>query len=56
MNQILNQTLLNNTDNYIQYPMINHKGKEYFKKQCVCMYVMYKTELVCYTEEINTTL
>ena len=34
--------------NYIQYPMTNYTEKEY-----VCMSV---TELLCCTEEINTTL
>ena len=34
---------------YIQYPMINHHGKEY-EKECVC--IMNH----CYTAEINTTL
>ena len=34
--QINNQTLLYNTENYIQYPMIDHNGKEYLKKN---MYV-----------------
>ena len=29
------KVLLNNTGNYIQYPIINHNGKEYEKK---CMY------------------
>ena len=30
------------TENYIQYPMINHKGKEYFKKECIYIYVYIK--------------
>lgn len=25
-------------DNYMQYPMKNHDGKEYIKKECVCIY------------------
>ena len=25
------------TENYIQYPMINHNGKEYFKKDIICV-------------------
>ena len=29
---INNKVLLYSTDNYIQYPMINHNGKEYQKK------------------------
>ena len=28
----VNKVLLYSTENYIQYPMINHNGKEYFKK------------------------
>ena len=35
---INNKVLLYSTENYIQYPMINHNGKEYMKKECVCMY------------------
>ena len=34
---INNKVLLYSTGNYIQYPMINHNGKEYFTK-CICMY------------------
>ena len=34
---INNKVLLYSTENYIQYPMINHNGKEY-KKECMCMY------------------
>ena len=29
---INNKVLLYSTENYIQYPMINHNGKEYTKK------------------------
>ena len=25
-------------ENYIQYLMINHNGKEYFKKECINIY------------------
>ena len=28
----VNQDLLHSTGNYIQYPMIEHSGEEYFKK------------------------
>ena len=42
----INKVLLYNTGNYIQYPVINHNGKEYLKKNIA----------ECYTEEINTTL
>ena len=31
------KVLLYNTENYIQYPVIKHKEKEYFKKECVCV-------------------
>jgi len=34
---INNKGLLYCTGNYIQYPVINHKGKKY-EKQCICMY------------------
>ena len=34
--QINNKVLPYSTENYIQYPMINHNGKEY--KECICMY------------------
>ena len=47
---INNKVLLYSTGNYIQYPMINHNGKEY-EKEYICI-----TESLCYTAEINTTL
>ena len=31
--------LLYSTGNYIQYPIINHNGKEY-EKECIDIYVM----------------
>ena len=34
-----NKVWLYSTGNYIQYPMINHNGKEYLKKECVCVYI-----------------
>ena len=34
----INKVLLYSTENYIQYPMINHNGKEYKKKECIYMY------------------
>ena len=37
MEWINNEVLLYSTGNYIQYPMINHNGKEYFLK-CIYMY------------------
>ena len=36
---ITNKDLLYSTENYIQYPMINHKGKEFLKKECLYIYV-----------------
>ena len=45
---INNKVLLSNTANYIQYPVINHNGKEYEKERV--------TESLCRTAEINTTL
>ena len=38
MESINNKILLRNTESYIQYPMINHNGKEY-KRMCVCIYI-----------------
>ena len=32
---INSKVLMYNTGNYIHYPVINHNGKEYFKKECV---------------------
>ena len=34
---INNEVLLYSTGNYIQYPVINHNGKEY-EKECVYIY------------------
>ena len=31
----INKVLLSSTGNYIQYPMTNHNGKEYLKKECI---------------------
>ena len=42
--------LLQSTETYIQYPVINHIGKEY-EKEYVCI-----TESLCSTAVINTTL
>ena len=33
---INNKVLLYSTRNYVQYPVINHDGKEY-EKECVCV-------------------
>ena len=46
---ITNKDLLYNTENYIQYPVINHNGKEYEKEYIyICI-----TESLCYTAEIK---
>ena len=50
-NLVNNKVLLYNTENYIQYPMINHNGKKYFKNVHI-----HVTESLCCTAEINTTL
>ena len=34
----ISKDLLYSTGNYIQYPVINHNGKEH-KKGCVCVYI-----------------
>ena len=53
---INNKVLLYSTGNYIQYPVINHNGKEY-KNECMYIYIYtYITESLGYTAEINTTL
>ena len=44
---INNKVLLYSTGNYIQYPMINHNGKEKYD---------YISESLCCIAEINTTL
>ena len=48
---INNKVLLYNTGNYIQYPVINHNGKEYEKRMSLCI-----TESLRCTAEIGTTL
>ena len=50
--QMNNKVLLYSTENYIQCPVINHKGKEYEKEH---IYLRI-TESLCYTSETNTTL
>ena len=50
--RINSKVLLYSTENYIQFPVINHNGKEYEKENIyVCI-----TESLCCTAEINTTL
>ena len=39
------------TENYIQYPAINHNGKDLEKNVCICI-----TESLCCTAEVNPTL
>ena len=46
----INKILLCSIANYIQYPGINHNGKEY-KKECT-----YIIESLCCIAEINKTL
>lgn len=41
-----NKALLFSTGNYNQYPVINHNGKEYLQRMCMCV---YETESLCYT-------
>ena len=51
---INNKVLPYSTESYIQYPMINHDGKEYSlkkKKVYICI-----TESLCCTAVINITL
>ena len=47
---ISNKVLLYSTGNDIQYPVINHNGKEY-EKEYICI-----TESLCCTVVINTAL
>jgi len=49
---INNKVLLYSTENYIHYPEINSKGKEY-KKGYICICI---TESLCCTKEIKRTL
>ena len=57
---INNKVLLYNTENYSQYPMINHNGKDYKKKNVyiyIYIYIYICTiESLCCTMEINATL
>ena len=49
---INNKVLLYSTGIYSQYPVINHNGKEYTKKNVY----MCRTESLCCTAEIGTIL
>ena len=51
---INNKVLLYSTGNYIQYPVINHNGKEY-EKEYIYIHI-YIYESLCSTAEMNTTL
>ena len=55
---INNKVLLYSIGNYIQYPVINHNGKEYEKEYIyVYMYVCkYTTESLSSSAETNTTM
>ena len=48
------QDLLYSTGNYIQYPVINHHGKEYEKEYIYTYIYICITEPCCCTAEINT--
>ena len=50
---INNKVLLYSTRSYIQSPVINHNGKEFFLNECTYMCI---TESLWYTVEIGTTL
>ena len=47
----LKKIILYSTENYIQYPVINHNGKEY-EEECM----IRVTESLCCSAEINITL
>lgn len=51
LQRVKNKVLLCSSWNYIDYFVINHKGKEY--KNELCIHIM---ESLCYTVETNTTL
>ena len=44
----INKVLLYSTENYIQHPMINHNGNEYFKKN-VHTYICITESLLLYS-------
>ena len=37
--RINNKVLLHSTENYIQYPVINHNGKEYKEKRILYIHI-----------------
>ena len=51
---ISNKVLLHSTGHYVQYPVINHNGKEY-EKECIYIYICIIESVWC-TVEIKTTL
>ena len=54
--RMMDKILLYSTGNYIQYPMINHNGKEYFKMctyLCVCVYIYIYIYIYMYTYIYN---
>ena len=51
---INDKVLLYSTGNYIQYPVINHKGQEY-EKECIYIY-MYNLVTLVYSRNLHTTL
>ena len=56
---ISNKVLWNSTGNYIQYPGINHNGKEYEKIYVYYIYIYNQTTSVCrrkHQHNISTAL
>ena len=54
---INNNVLLYSPGNYIQYPAINHNGKENEKRIHIYTHIhIHKIESLCCRAEINTTL
>ena len=49
---INDQVLPYSIGNYIQYPVINHNGKEY-EKECVCVYIYTHTHTHTHTYMYN---
>ena len=46
LERINNKLLMYSRGNYIQYPVIDHNGKEHFRSVCVCIYI-YISVCVC---------
>ena len=45
--ECVNNKVLFNTGNYIEYPVINHNRKEY-ERECVCVYIyIYVIIYIC---------